>query len=235
MIQACSILIFRETFFISRACLHPALRGSLQASLFELRPDKSFARHTQTRLRQGYAAAGRARTFCLRDQASRKASGFAFSYDPTGRLGRPAEAKTVNRFAIIIKLMPKRHLKLLPGQSLSRRSLQAESDRPGKISLLSAYVCVCLWLKYIFSIAAIRDQLFTLINDSNSFGDDPYFFVFLSALFKSCHSIRAQQKGKIIFSLRPLRLCGELFPLFLSNKSLFLLHHLENQFRKNAP
>jgi len=174
-------------FFISRPCLHPALRGSLQASLFELRPDKSFARHTQTRLRQGYAAAGRARTFCLRDQASRKASGFALRAsdfalrattgqdDPTGRPGRPAEAKTVNRFAIIIKLMPKRHLKLLPGQSLSRRSLQAESDRPGKISLLSAYVCVCLWLKYIFSIAAIRDQLFTLINDSNSFGDVQLF------------------------------------------------------------
>jgi len=31
---------------------------------------------------------------CLRDQASRKVSGFSFSYDPTGRPGRLGEAKT---------------------------------------------------------------------------------------------------------------------------------------------
>ena len=55
------------------------------------------------------------------------------------------EAKTVNRFAIILKLMPERHLKLLPGHSLSRRS-SAKTGRPGKKSLLSAYVCVGLWL-----------------------------------------------------------------------------------------
>jgi len=98
---------------------------SLQASLCELRPDKLFTRHTQTRLRQGYAAAGRTRTFCLRDQASRRAS----TRQACG--GK----KNVNRFAIIITFMPERHLKLLPGQG-----------RPGKKSLLSAYVCVCLRL-----------------------------------------------------------------------------------------
>jgi len=134
-----------------------------------------FARHTQTRLRQGYAAAGRARTFCLRDQASRKASGFALRAsdfalrattgqdDPTGRPGRPAEAKTVNRFAIIIKLMPKRHLKLLPGQSLSRRLVgskpEGRSPKPsggvGSPRQNIFIVCVCLCVSvakiYIFN------------------------------------------------------------------------------------
>ena len=69
------------------------------------RPLTSFARQTQTRLRQGYAAAktsiaSRCRQcFCLKG------------------------------------------LKLLSGECLSRRSLQAESDPPDKKYLLSACVC----------------------------------------------------------------------------------------------
>ena len=36
---------------------------------------------------------------------------------------RHAEAKTVNRFAIIITLMPERHLKRLPGQVAQAKNL----------------------------------------------------------------------------------------------------------------
>ena len=43
------------------------------------------------------------------------------------------EAKKVNRFAIIIKLMPERHLKLLPGQVAQAKNLY----------FLRMSVCVC--------------------------------------------------------------------------------------------
>ncbi len=46
---------------------------------------------------------------------------------------RLAEAKTVNRFAIIITLMPERHVKLLPGQVAQAKNLYC----------LRMSVCVC--------------------------------------------------------------------------------------------
>jgi hypothetical protein len=77
-------------FLISRPSLHPALRGSL-CSL-------------DRRRRTG--------TFCLRDQALRKAS-------PWQACG----AKNVNRFAITVMLMPERHMALLPGQVAQAKNL----------------------------------------------------------------------------------------------------------------
>jgi len=63
------------------------------------RPLTSFARQTQTRLRQGYAAAGRTQKFCLRNLAEAKTS-IASRYD--------------QRLCL-------KGMMLLPGQSLSRR------------------------------------------------------------------------------------------------------------------
>ncbi len=60
------------------------------------------------------------------------------------RPGRLAEAKTVDRFAIMIKLMPERHLKLLPGQGLPRRSLWRRRVAQAKnLYFLRMSVCVC--------------------------------------------------------------------------------------------
>jgi len=103
-------------YLFSRPCLHPATRGSLRASLCELRPDKSFVRQTQTRLRQGYAAAGRTQKFCLRDPPSH----IAMSRQACG-------GKNINRLAILSMLMPERH------------EAFAWAGRPGKTFLLSAY------------------------------------------------------------------------------------------------
>ena len=46
---------------------------------------------------------------------------------------RLAEAKTVNRFAIIITLMPERHLKLLPGQVAQAKNLYCLCGSAAKI------------------------------------------------------------------------------------------------------
>ena len=114
--------IFRYILFLLTA-------RSLQAALFELRPDKTLARQTLTRLRQGYAAAGRTQIFCLRDQPSRKAS-----------VRHACGGKNSNRFAILSMLVPERHV-AFAWAGVSCRSLRATSDCPGKKSLLSAHVC----------------------------------------------------------------------------------------------
>ena len=58
---------------------------------------------------------------------------------------RLAEAKTVNRFAIIITLMPERHLKLLPGQVVQAKNLYCL-----RVSVADIFF---IPMKFVFNVA----------------------------------------------------------------------------------
>ena len=74
----------------------------------------------------------------------------------TPRLAAP---KTANRFAITPKLMPERHVKLLPGQVAQAK----------RVFRLRMSVCVCGENSHLQT----QDSTIHLQNDSNSFGGNP--------------------------------------------------------------